>query len=67
MFSFMPRNLIYKMLWSFFIIIMGLMLVSTRVGVGAHYPLDTIVGGIIGYISGVLGILFSQNIKSGVG
>lgn len=63
MFSFMPRNLIYKMLWSFFIIIMGLMLVSTRVGVGAHYPLDTIVGGIIGYISGVLGILFSQKYK----
>ncbi|AQY23228.1 phosphatase PAP2 family protein [Riemerella anatipestifer] len=64
MFSFMPRSLIYKMLWSFFIIIMGLMLVSTRVGVGAHYPLDTIVGGIIGYISGVLGILFSQKYKT---
>ncbi|WP_052911253.1 phosphatase PAP2 family protein [Riemerella anatipestifer] len=63
MFSFMSRNLIYKMLWSFFIIIMGLMLVSTRVGVGAHYPLDTIVGGIIGYISGVFGILFSQKYK----
>ncbi|MDY3504736.1 phosphatase PAP2 family protein [Riemerella anatipestifer] len=64
MFSFMPRSLIYKILWSFFIIVIGLMLVSTRVGVGAHYPLDTIVGGIIGYISGVFGILFSQKYKT---
>lgn len=60
LFAFMPKKLNYKILWYLFIIGMGLILVLTRVGVGAHYPLDTIIGGIIGYVSGLLGIFINK-------
>lgn len=60
MFAFMPKKMPRKILWFLSWIIVGLFLVSTRVGVGAHYPLDTIVGGIVGYISAVLGIFVNR-------
>lgn len=63
LFAFMPKKLNYKILWFFFIIIAGLILVFTRVGVGAHYPLDIIAGSIIGYISGLVGIFINQKYK----
>ena len=63
LFAFMPKKLNRKILWSFLIIIIGLILVFTRVGVGAHHPLDVIVGGLVGYISGLIGIFFNQKYK----
>ena len=63
LFAFMPKKLNYKILWVFLIISTGLVLVFTRVGVGAHYPLDVIVGSIVGYISGLLGIFISRKYK----
>ncbi|WP_316836728.1 phosphatase PAP2 family protein [Pedobacter nutrimenti] len=63
LFAFMPQKLGYKILWSVFITITGLILIFTRVGVGAHYPLDVITGGIIGYISGLLGIFISKKYR----
>lgn len=63
LFAFMPKKLNYKILWIIFSIIAGLILVVTRVGVGAHYPLDVIVGSIIGYISGLAGIFINQKYK----
>lgn len=63
MFAFMPKKAFNKMVWFFILIIIGLLLVFTRVGVGAHYPLDVTVGSIVGYVSGLLGILISQKYK----
>ena len=63
MFAFMPKKVKYKALWFVFIITTGLILVFTRVGIGAHYPLDVITGSIIGYISGLLGIFISRKYK----
>lgn len=60
MFAFMPKVLRYKILWIFSIIAVGLCIVFTRVGVGAHYPLDVLTGSIIGYFSGLLGIFICQ-------
>lgn len=45
------------------LIVTGLIIVSTRIGIGAHYPLDVIAGSIIGCISGILGILINQKYK----
>jgi membrane-associated phospholipid phosphatase len=63
LFAFMPKKSNDKILWNFCIIISGLMLVFTRVGVGAHHPFDVIVGSIFGYISGLIGIFITQKYK----
>ncbi|MDL1913302.1 MAG: phosphatase PAP2 family protein [Bergeyella sp.] len=63
LFAFMPRKLIYKIMWYSVVFVVGFILVSTRVGVGAHYPLDITIGSIIGYLSGVLGIFINQKHK----
>jgi membrane-associated phospholipid phosphatase len=63
LFAFMPKKLNYKILWGLGITVIGLLLVFTRVGVGAHYPLDVTVGSIVGYISGIAGILISRKYR----
>jgi len=60
LFSYLPNNMGYKLLWFLAFIFIGGFLCATRVGVGAHYPLDVLVGSIIGYISGLLGIFISR-------
>lgn len=63
LFAFMPKKLSYKMLWTLSLLIIGLIIVFTRVGVGAHYPLDVIIGSIIGFVSGLTGIFISRKYK----
>ena len=63
LFAFMPKKLSSKIFWVASLIILGLFVVFTRVGVGAHYPLDVITGGIIGYLAGLLGIFFSRKYR----
>ncbi|MCC9020643.1 MULTISPECIES: phosphatase PAP2 family protein [Flavobacterium] len=65
LFAFMPQRLKFKILWSVSIITIGFILAFTRVGVGAHYPLDVITGSILGYISGISGIFISRKYKIG--
>lgn len=60
MFAFAPKQLKNKFLYYTIFIFVGLFIALTRVGVGAHYPIDVIMGCILGYISGVLGVYFSQ-------
>lgn len=61
MFSFVKKtqskkNWLRIIYFSFFIIFGGVVALS-RVAVGAHFPIDVFVGSVIGYISGILGIL----------
>lgn len=63
LFAFMPEKLPYRILWVLSTIITGLIIAFTRVGVGAHYPLDVIIGSIIGYISGLAGIFISRKYR----
>ncbi|MCX6171720.1 MAG: phosphatase PAP2 family protein [Flavobacterium sp.] len=63
LYAFMPKKWSAKLAWTLGIIAIGLLLVLTRVGVGAHYPLDVISGSIIGYISGLSGIFISNKYK----
>ncbi len=63
LFAFMPKKITYKTIWFLFVVIAGLILAFTRVGVGAHYPLDVITGCNIGYISGLAGIFISRKYK----
>lgn len=59
MFAFAPTRSYYKYAYFFLIISIGLLFAFTRVAVGAHYPLDVLIGSIIGYISGLLGTFIS--------
>ncbi len=63
MFAFMPTKLTTRIVWYLLLVCLGLILVSTRVGVGAHYPLDVTIGALIGYISGLIGIFVSRRYK----
>ncbi len=59
----MPKNSARKITWITLMIGTGILLSLSRVGVGAHHLLDVVIGSIIGYISGISGILVNQNMK----
>lgn len=59
-FGFMPRKSNYKVIWIAFMILLGLIIASSRIAVGAHHPIDVIVGSSIGYIVTVLGIKLNE-------
>lgn len=63
LFALMPEKWKYKVLWVFVTIITGSIISFTRVGMGAHYPLDVIMGSIIGYISGLIGIFINRQLN----
>ena len=63
LFSFMPEKSKAKFFWIIAIILTGAIFISTRVGVGAHFPLDVTIGSILGFLAGLLGILISKKVK----
>ena len=60
MFAFMPKTVRYKTVWVLSVFIVGAVIALSRVGVGAHHPLDVLIGSTIGYISGLIGIFVSR-------
>lgn len=56
LFAFMPKKNTHKIIWSFFMLTLGLIIAFSRVGVGAHYPFDVIIGSTIGYVVTIVGI-----------
>ncbi len=56
LYAFMPSQRWLRWLWCVGMLVLGVVFVSSRVGVGAHYPLDTLVGACIGFISALSGI-----------
>lgn len=63
MFGFMPKKKGNKFLWFFSFTFIGLLLAFTRVAIGAHFPIDVVVGSIVGNISGLLGIFLNRKIN----
>lgn len=63
LYAFMPKKNMNKILWSTSILTLGVIIVFSRVAVGAHYPFDTIIGSIIGYIVTIIGIRISTKLK----
>lgn len=60
MFGFMPIKKANKIVWCLSFIVAGLLLALTRVAIGAHFPLDVVVGSLVGYIAGLTGIFINQ-------
>lgn len=63
LFAFMPIKLKSKIIWSFFIFITGFIIAFTRVGIGAHYPLDVVIGCLLGCIAALTGIIINKKIN----
>ena len=59
-FAFLPKKWSLKVLWFFLVFATGFTIAFSRVGVGAHYPIDVVTGSIIGYISAIVGVLISK-------
>ncbi len=59
-YAFLSKQTRNHFLWVLLIIITGLLIVITRVGVGAHYPLDVLVGSVAGFSSGLIGIFIAR-------
>ncbi len=63
LFGFFPRKAVHRILFLSSFVLVSLLLVMTRVSVGAHYPLDVIIGSIVGYISGLSGIFICRKYR----
>ncbi|MDO4728504.1 MAG: phosphatase PAP2 family protein [Bacteroidota bacterium] len=63
MLAFLPSKWLNQIVWCFAIVALGLFMAFSRVTVGAHLPLDVVIGSAIGFICGVLGIIISQKYK----
>ncbi|MFK8268786.1 phosphatase PAP2 family protein [Capnocytophaga cynodegmi] len=63
MFAFAPKKRTYRYLWFVCLVLLGLLIAFTRVGVGAHHPFDVIIGSTFGFISGLLGIFITRKYK----
>lgn len=63
LYAFMPKKNIYKIVWSLLLLSLGLIIVFSRIGVGAHYPFDVIIGSAIGYIAAIIGIKINNNLS----
>ena len=61
--AFMPKENKHKIIWSFFMLTLGFVITFSRVGVGAHYPLDVIIGSTIGFIVAIIGIKINNKVS----
>ncbi|WP_027392804.1 phosphatase PAP2 family protein [Aquimarina latercula] len=60
LFAFLPKQKSAKLIWSLSLILLGLLISFSRVAVGAHYPLDVVIGCLIGFSAAIIGIKISN-------
>ncbi len=61
LFAFMPQQRKNKIMWYIAVVTTGLFIAFSRVGVGAHYPFDVLIGSTIGFITTTIGIKICSN------
>jgi membrane-associated phospholipid phosphatase len=62
--GFMPKKIINKLVWCILLVAFGSGLAFSRVAVGAHFPLDVVIGSVIGYISALVGIFINKKFNA---
>lgn len=63
LFAFIPHTNKKRCLFAFGIILFGVFVGLSRVGVGAHYPLDVLGGALLGCICGIFGVLVASKTR----
>ena len=63
LYAFMPKKMPDKIIWSTLLILIGLTIGFSRVAVGAHYPIDVIIGCVLGYIMAILGMKINTKLN----
>jgi len=63
LYAFMPKKTGQKIIWFLFMLTLGFTITFCRVGVGAHYPLDVLIGSLIGYIIAIIGIKLNEKLN----
>tara|TARA_B100001996_G_scaffold151625_1_gene115352 strand:+ start:4009 stop:4857 length:849 start_codon:yes stop_codon:yes gene_type:complete len=63
MIAFIPKKRFIKIIWGTSLIIAGLIISLSRVGVGAHYPMDIVFGGIVGFLVAIIGIVLTNKFR----
>ena len=63
LYAFMPKKMSRRIIWTTLLITIGLIIGFSRVAVGAHYPLDVVVGCILGYIMAIFGIKITTKLN----
>lgn len=62
-FAFMPRSCKWRLPFIIGIVLLGVLVGLSRVGVGAHYPLDVLAGALLGCVCGVFGVLVASKTR----
>ncbi len=63
LFAFMPQKTFKKAIWYILLPAIGFIVAFSRVGIGAHYPLDVIIGMTIGFSAAIIGIKVNTNLS----
>ena len=63
MIAFLPKKFSSRFVWCISILAIGIFLILTRVAVGAHYPLDTVFGALVGTLSALIGIVITRKFR----
>lgn len=63
LFAFMPRSAKWRLPFVAGIALLGVLVGLSRVGVGAHYPLDVLTGALLGCVCGVFGVLVASRTR----
>ncbi|WP_301037664.1 phosphatase PAP2 family protein, partial [Helicobacter japonicus] len=63
LFAFMPNTRKWRLPFIISITLLGVFVGLSRVGVGAHYPLDVLVGASLGCVCGVFGVLVASKTR----
>lgn len=64
LFAFMPKARKWRLPFTLGVVLFGALVGLSRVGVGAHYPLDVLSGALLGCVCGIFGVLVASRTRT---
>lgn len=63
-FALMPKARKWRLPFILGVVLIGVLVGLSRVGVGAHYPLDVLAGALLGCVCGIFGVLVASKTRA---